>query len=85
MLHWRPLLTTVKIVERDSATLGIAHEDVIPLRANHRSMCRIPSAEDENVGGIVLPRLEELVQQILHPLLDHGSLGSPTGIFRRTF
>jgi hypothetical protein len=38
-------LTETQIVDRTSATLGIAHEEVFPMYENHTSISRFPTSE----------------------------------------
>jgi hypothetical protein len=41
-------VTSVLIVEKDSASIGAKHERILPLAADHRTVCKFDSVDDPN-------------------------------------
>ncbi|KAL7798110.1 hypothetical protein V8C37DRAFT_368703 [Trichoderma ceciliae] len=54
----------IVLVEKFSATLGYSHEEILPLNADHRHICKFNSLEDPNYRKVrnALSRAVEMIQ-----------------------
>ena len=56
---------SLQIVTKDSCTIGVSNENVVPLPADHVNMCRIESRGDK-AYRIVLRHCKEIATEVLN-------------------
>lgn len=52
-----------QVVDEDSARIGLPNEQLFPVDANHRTLCKIPSVESPiyKIVGIWVAKLTDLI------------------------
>lgn len=79
-------LTRPQIVDEASALIGLPNEKRLPIEANHRTMCKIPSADSQEyqaLGAWIVKLTKSVVEEasivktqgnfasLLHPFILH--------------
>jgi hypothetical protein len=68
---------SVLIVEKDSASIGFKHERILPLNANHRTVCKFDSIQDSNyikVKNALASIVEDILSTTLIKRVDEEQL-----------